>query len=348
MNLAIRGRLIAVAFSLAVSSLAVSSLTGFARSVWAEAPEADDRAYDPLAVSATAKLQTVDLTVKDGRRDREIPLRVYLPETQDPSPVVIFSHGLGGSREGNPYLGKHWSARGYVVVFVQHAGSDEAVWKDTPVLQRLAALKQAANLRNSLDRFNDLPAVIDQLERWNRSSDSPLAQRMNLKRIGMSGHSFGAVTTQGVSGQRTAFGGSRYTDPRITAALAMSPSSPRRGGDPKQLFGGVGIPWMLMTGTQDVAVVGDADVESRLAVFPALPPGGKYELVLNGGKHEAFSDRPLPAREATRNPNHHRVILALSTAFWDAYLREDPQAKAWLDGDGPRSVLEKADRWQKK
>jgi hypothetical protein len=27
-----------------------------------------------------------------------------------------------------------------------------------------------------------------------------------------------------------------------------------------------------------VAPIGGADLESRLAVFPALPPGGKYEL----------------------------------------------------------------------
>ncbi|NLC82242.1 MAG: dienelactone hydrolase, partial [Lentisphaerae bacterium] len=47
-------------------------------------------------------------------------------------------------------------------------------------------------------------------------------------------------------------------------------------------------------------------------------------------------------------PNHHRAILALSTAFWDTHLRGDDAARAWLTGDGPRSVLEKNDRWQRK
>ena len=56
----------------------------------------------------------------------------------------------------------------------------------------------------------------------------------------------------------------------------MSPSSPKNGGAPAKFFAGVSIPWMLMTGTKDVAVVGDADVESRLAVFPGLPTGSKY------------------------------------------------------------------------
>ena len=64
--------------------------------------------------------------------------------------------------------------------------------------------------------------------------------------------------------------------------------------------------------------VGDIDVPSRLAVYPVLPPGGKYELVLDGAEHSAFTDRPLPGDRETRNPNHHRVILALNTAFWDA------------------------------
>ena len=41
-------------------------------------------------------------------------------------------------------------------------------------------------------------------------------------------------------------------------------------------------------------------------------------------------------------------VLALSTAFWDAYLRGDASARQWLQGPGPRSVLEKSDRWQKK
>jgi hypothetical protein len=40
------------------------------------------------------------------------------------------------------------------------------------------------------------------------------------------------------------------------------------------------------------------------------------------------------------------VILALSTAFFDAFLRDDAAARAWLEGDAPRSVLAEADQWQ--
>ena len=162
----------------------------------------------------------------------------------------------------------------------------------------------------------------------------------------MSGHSFGAVTTQAVSGQRFPLIGTRYTDARIRAAIVFSPSAPR-GGDAATAFGSVKIPWMLMTGTKDVAPIGDADVASRLSVYPHLPSEiDKYELVLYNAEHSAFTDRALPGDSEKRNPNHHRAILALSTAFWDAHLRADPDARAWLHGSGPRSVLEPEDRWQ--
>jgi predicted dienelactone hydrolase len=303
--------------------------------------------YNPLVPAIEGAIEAVDFTVTDLNRKRDIPIRVYLSPGKAPSPVVIFSHGLGGSREGSPFLGKHWAGRGYIAVFLQHIGSDESVWKNIPVSRRLAAMREAANLQNLLLRVKDVSAVLDQLDRWNRTDGHALKGRLDLEHVGMSGHSFGAVTTQAVSGQRTERGGALFADPRIDAAVVMSPSSPNRG-TPEAAFGKVSLPWLLMTGTKDVSIIGDADMKSRLAVFPALPPGGKYELVLNGAEHSAFTDRALPGDTEPRNPNHHRVILALSAAFWDAYLRNDSDAKGWLEGDGPKSLLEKGDRWQKK
>lgn len=304
-------------------------------------------AYDPLTLSSQNAPEVVDLTVHDRERKRDVPIRVYLPPVSTPSAVILFSHGLGGSREGSGYLGKHWAARGYVAVFMQHPGSDASVWKDKPARQRIAAMRKAANGRNFLLRVRDVPAVLDQLDHWNTMAGHVLAGRVDLRRVGMSGHSFGALTTQAVSGQRNERGKTGFTDPRIVAAVMMSPSSPRRG-TPKAAFGQVAIPWLLMTGTEDKALIGDIDMESRLAVFPALPPGDKYELVLHGAEHSAFSDRALPGDKEARNPNHHRAILALSTAFWDSYLRNDAAARQWLRGEGPKSALERDDRWQAK
>lgn len=322
-------------------------VAGIGAALVALAGTAGAAAYDPLALKPGNATNVLDLTVSGGKEARDLPVRVYLPADAAPQPVVLFSHGLGGSRNGCAYLGSHWASRGYVVVFTQHPGSDSSVWRGKASRDRMPAMQAAANGQNFLLRVQDIHRVLDQLERWNSDKASPLAGRLDLKRVGMSGHSFGAVTTQAVSGQVFPVGNAMARDSRITAALMFSPSSPRQG-DVGHAFGSVGIPWMLMTGTKDVSVIGGADVESRLKVFPSLPPGNKYELVLFEAEHSAFTDRALPGDTVHRNPNHHRAILALSTAFWDAHLRDDATAREWLRGAGPRSVLDPQDRWQTK
>jgi predicted dienelactone hydrolase len=270
---------------------------------------------------------------------------VYLPTNTAPAPVILFSHGLGGSREGSAFLGQHWAARGYVAVFLQHPGSDDSVWKNAPGRTRMQSLKQAASLENFMLRVQDVPAVLNQLEHWNADKTNLLAGRLDLTRIGMSGHSFGAVTTEAVSGETFPVGGQKFTDRRIKAAIAFSPSAPRAGSATKA-FAAVRIPWMLMTGTKDVSPIGNADLQSRRAVYPALHGAPKYELVLSNAEHSVFTDRALPGDREPRNPNHHRVILALSTAFWDAHLRGDTEALTWLNGSGPCSVTKPEDEWQ--
>lgn len=305
---------------------------------------ADTHSYDPLAVGTVAP-KIVDLTVHDAARNRDIPVRVYLPTNSAPVPVILFSHGLGGNREGSKFIGEHWAERGYVAVFLQHPGSDDSVWKGKPITDVMPDMNRAASLENFLLRVQDVPAVLNQLERWNADKTSPLAGRMNLKKVGMSGHSFGAVTTEAVSGESQAMAGQKFTDPRITAAIAFSPSPPKTG-NAATAFGAVKIPWMLMTGTKDVAPIGNETVASRLTVYPALKLAPKYEVVLNNAEHSVFTDRALPGDKQSRNPNHHRVILALSTAFWDAYLKDDAAARAWLNSESPRSVMEAEDKWQ--
>lgn len=310
-----------------------------------EATQSVAASYDPLQVDPNFTPKIVNLTAHDATRNRDIPLRVYLPAATSSEPVVLFSHGLGGTRNGNAYCGNQWAARGYVAVFVQHPGSDDSVWRDQPLDQRMQAMRSAASLGNFKDRTQDVRAVLDALAKWDRDPNSPLAGRLDLEKIGMSGHSFGAITTQAVSGEKFPIAGTRFTDPRIKAAIAMSPSSPRRG-NADMAFGSVNIPWLVMTGTKDNAPIGQTDLKSRLAVYPALHGAPKYEVVLNNAEHSAFTDRALPGDREARNPNHHRVVLALSTAFWDAYLRGDANALAWLNGSGARSIMESADQWQ--
>lgn len=299
--------------------------------------------YSPLTRS-DAQPASWDGAFVDTARSRELPLRVYLPASKAPAPVILFSHGLGGARTNSVYLGEHWASRGYVAVFMQHPGSDESVWKNVPQDERLSAMKDAASVDNALLRIKDVSVVLDALTRWNATDGHMLEKRLDLAHVGMSGHSFGAVTTQAVSGQSFPFSPIDPRERRISAAVMMSPSMPRRG-DPKKAFASVSIPWLLMTGTHDEAPIGKQTAKSRLEVFPLLPAGDKYQVVFDGAEHSAFSDRALPGDSKPRNPNHHRAILALTTAFFDSTLRNDAAAKAWLANDA-RSVLEEKDRWQ--
>jgi predicted dienelactone hydrolase len=301
--------------------------------------------YDPLEVDASFKAQSVELSVHDDIRNRDIPLLVYLPVNLQPEPVVVFSHGLGGSRYGSKFLGQHWAARGYVAVFVQHPGSDESVWRNEPLKDRMGALKEAASPQNLVLRMQDVHVVLDQFSTWDQEKNHPLAGRLDLAKIGMSGHSFGAVTTEALSGETLFLSGRKYTDPRIKAAIVFSPSTPH-GLSAEDAFASVKIPWMLMTGTKDLAPIGNADLKSRLGVYPALHSVPKFEVVLHNAEHSVFTDRALPGDREPRNPNHHRVILGLSTSFWDAFLRGDSGALSWLEGKGPRSTLESEDQWQ--
>lgn len=329
---------VVVCFSIGQSGLAAMQATT------PSATDAEAVNYDPLDVPKE-KVRTIELTIDDKNRGREIPVLVYMPSDAKPTAVIIHSHGLGGTKKTSPFLGRHWAARGYVAVFVQHPGSDDSVWKDVPPRKRMKAMQEAASKRSLDFRTGDISVVIDQLEQWNEKEKHELHQRMDLKRIGMSGHSFGAVTTQHVSGQATR-GVARSVDKRIRAAMPMSPSSPR-AGDPVDAFGQISMPWMCMTGTHDVSPIGNMEVKARLAVFKSLPPGNKFELVLDRAEHSAFTEQAMRA-DSLRNPNHHRAIKAISTAFWDTYLGEDAAAKEWLGGDEVRTVLDPKDRWQTK
>ncbi len=329
-----------------------------------QAQDGEKFSYDPLKIESGFKPETIlfefeyqpELKSLRGAKPetatRKVPLKVYLPK-EPIAPVVLFSHGLGGSREGFRPGGEHWAARGYVAVFMQHPGSDDSVWRNVKLGQRMNSAREAASAQNLMLRIEDVKAVINYLEKIDQGDDAvpdsakQLRKRMNLKQLGMSGHSFGAITTQMVSGQSPLLPTQSPTDSRIRAALVLSPSPPKLG-QPERTFGQVSIPWMLMTGTKDNSPIGDMSAEARLKVFPALPEGQKYQVVYEGGTHAFLGERIGLTSESGDQSSHARATLALSTAFWDAYLKGDASARAWLDGDGPKSVLAAKDVWSKK
>jgi predicted dienelactone hydrolase len=298
-------------------------------------------------------IESILLVAADEERDRELPLRVYLPtsgEALAQAPVVMFSHGLGGSRDNNAYLGEHWARRGYVAVFIQHPGSDEDLWRSQRGIQaRVQAMESGATLKQMLARFADVPGVIDALELWHETEGHALHGRLQLDAIGISGHSFGAITAQGVAGQGAPRIGRQWHEPRVKAAVVMSPSPPS-WGRPEAAFAGVDVPWLLLTGTEDDSPLGRRTTpEDRLQVFPHLKTAPAWQLVFDQGDHMVYSDAslrgPLSPAQRQQRAERHRAILAATTAFWDAFLRQDEAALKWLQGEALRDLLEEEDEW---
>jgi len=160
-------------------------------------------AYQPDA--PPIEISSIENTWHDAARNRDVPFKIYLPKSDAAAhPVVVFSHGLGGSRDGYRYLGEYWAGHGFVCAHLQHIGSDTAVFidglKDDQGPQQTMR-RAAMDPRNAIDRAKDVTFVIDQLKRMNDDAQSPLHARLDLAKLGMAGHSFSGHTTMVIAGQ---------------------------------------------------------------------------------------------------------------------------------------------------
>jgi predicted dienelactone hydrolase len=277
-------------------------------------------------------------TWHDAKRNRDVPVKIFAPSTgSNALPVILFSHGLGGSVEGGKFWGEHWASHGYIVIHMQHPGSDESVWKATAQAQRLVAMKQAGNAANLMLRLQDTRFVIDEVLR-RKTAGEERWKRADTARIGMSGHSFGAHTTLGVTGQSfPAANVAAAPDPRIKAAIAFSPKGNRRAGPLDAQFAGIRIPMLTFTGSKDGDVIGDGTQPAdRRLPYESMPAPDKYLAWFDGGDHSVFGGGGGRSKSGARDPEIRNDVKALSLAFWDAYLKEDATARDWLKRDAVR------------
>lgn len=274
----------------------------------------------------------------DAARNRDVPVKIYYPaHGNGPFPIIIFSHGLGGNRETYEYLGRHWAGCGYVSVHLQHHGSDDAVWKNAGVLEAGAAMLEAvADVSNAIHRAGDVHFGIDEVLKLNTAADSPLKGRLDTAHIGMAGHSFGGWTTMALVGERFKAEGPTFADPRITAAIAMSAPVPRPAAERDRAFSEITTPVFHMTGTLDDSPVGETVASERRIPFDKMDKAETCLVIFNGADHMAFSGHIVPRAS---DAGYQRLILAGSTAFWDAYLKGNSAAKAWLYQGGFRDLL---------
>ena len=312
----------------------------------------------PLPLGAEAPgsdLAVADETWLDAARQRALPVRLRWPDAArfaGPRPVVLFSHGLGGTREGGDVWGAAWADAGFVVLHLQHAGSDLAAVRATATsFADRSGLRASASAEQLVARLRDVGFALDEVQRRHAAGMGRWAT-VRPALIGMSGHSFGAHTTLGMAGQRyPGFDG--VSEARLASFIAFSPTLPV-AGDAQRAFERMTRPLLCITGTRDQDVLGTgATPDRRAGVFAALPHGGKGQLVLQDADHMSFGGQTgraleiVPREQITRDlqPAHHALVASITTDWWRATLSGDSAAQTRLAAP---AGLRSGDVWQQK
>jgi dienelactone hydrolase len=278
-------------------------------------------------------------------------LRDIIPEaatTADSSQVSVataeatwhdpFSHGFGESRGSYESQGRHWAEHGYIVIAATHAGSDSAA---------VEAARRGERKIVPFDlRPQDVSFIIDRAVAPNQKLDI-VQGRVDADRIGVAGHSMGSSTALAMIGftapQRE--GGRRsFSDERVSCAIAQSPQIGSAAGKSGQAAAGplerfidthswdrIDRPAMVMFGRRDAGygLLRDNPMLRRIA-FDNMPAGDKYLVVVGDAQHHIFTDTDPWYGGDPRDPRHIGWIHRLTTAFFDAYLKGNVEARGRL------------------
>ncbi|HEU5236930.1 MAG TPA: prolyl oligopeptidase family serine peptidase [Pyrinomonadaceae bacterium] len=138
------------------------------------------------AIEATGKAETIF----GGPPDREVFTPVTIAGVADISnskqkyPLVLLSHGTGGSAVQLMWLGRFLASRGYIAAAINHHGNTGA--ERQPAAQGFLLF---------WERARDLSAVLDKL-----FADPLFGPRIDQDRIGAAGFSLGGYTVISVAG----------------------------------------------------------------------------------------------------------------------------------------------------
>ena len=320
-----------------------------------------------LAQAQAIPANVVDETWLDAARQRQVPVKLRWPDASaypGQRPVVLFSHGLGGTRDGGAVWGEAWAAAGFVVLHLQHPGSDIAALRNVAAtFTDKSALRSVGSASQLLARLRDVEFALDEMGRRHAANQGRWGT-VRPAQAGLCGHSFGAITTLGMAGQRyPKFEG--INEARLASFIALSPSMPGVG-DARQAFDRMTRPLLSVTGTRDGDVAGTgAAPERRAAVYAALPSGNasgntadmtagnKAHLVLQDADHMTFAGETrrnveiVPRESVTRDLQgvHHALVAAITTDWWRATLLDDAAARSRLRAP---ANLRAGDLWQQK
>ena len=282
--------------------------------------------YSP--VPGPYKVLTVEnVALHDPARNKNIPIKIYYPAGVGRFPVIIFSHGALASKDNYSGLGQYWASYGYVSIHPSHADSvADSGFRGT--------LRQAISDPHAWEnRPEDVSFIIDSLAHVETFAPQ-LVGKLDLRHLGVGGHSFGAYTAGLIGGTTILLPGKSapqsFADKRVSAVVLLSPQGEGILGLSAHSWDEVHVPMLLMYGSRDFGPFGQEPVW-RSEAFAKGPAGNKYEVELEGGTHMGFAGL-VPG-------GGHRVEVfqcaKLETlAFWDAYLKQDPKALQYVESHG--------------
>jgi len=277
----------------------------------------------------TLALPYIDFSVTDRTTDRVIGVRARLPAETKLTGLILYSPGLGSGLSNGSTWCEAWQAAGYLVVNLSHPVTNESIW-ETGRESFQENLKKALASAQYVFRVKDCSSVLTYCMK-----DPILKKYIDPRRIGIAGHSYGALTVQAITGQTIS--GQDLRDDRIRAAIALSPgaSSLERA----RLMSNVRIPFFSITGDHDQFVTFKdgastmqlgISLDKRLMIFQQLPAGKKQLLILSDADHMSFAGEPVDpsrfSRDVNLTPEQQRIqwlrISAMSQEFWKYYLSE--------------------------
>jgi predicted dienelactone hydrolase len=211
-----------------------------------------------------------------------------------PYPVLMFSHGSCGYATQSLFLTALVASYGYVVVSPPHPGNTLAEFP--------ACGTPAAQVPSFFERPEDIIYALDQMLAANQDEASPFFAALDPQRVGMSGHSFGGLTTYLAASR----------DNRFAVAVPMAPAAL---GMPR-----LTIPSLAMLGQEDSVV----DLPAIRAAYDASAPP-KFLVEIENAGHYAFSDLCFPGPDC--NPpvtltqdEAHALALRWLLPFLEQYL----------------------------
>jgi predicted dienelactone hydrolase len=281
--------------------------------------------------------EVADIVLHDGKRDKNLHVRVFYPNEPGPYPVIVFSHGAGGSQSCCEALTRHWATYGYVTLQPTH---------DDSTVQRRNAGEEDINflvaVRDALkkpalwqSRPQDVSFVLDSLPVLQKRVPA-LAGKMDAAHIGVGGHSMGAFTADAIAGALVDLPGhpaTNFADPRVKAVVLLSPQGPGEFGLTDHSWDHVTLPLLSMTGSLDLGADNHGPDWKKIP-FQRSQPGAKYHVFIEGANHMSFiTAKTLVPGRAGDGDSILGFTNAASLAFWDAYLKADAAAKNYLQSD---------------